>query len=346
MTQTTMELDQNPKSFYLAVDLEQVDDKSGEFRSLDEDESVCNSIDDRNGNNHGQPDFVLTQPIEFITSPDFKQPDADELILGSYADAACETHGNGKSSDLPKAPPGTPPYLASLYETPLLSPDQEYSLFRKMNYLKFCAERLRERIDLGNPQRNLIDRIGRLLSDALDVRNHIVRSNLRLVVSIAKTVVDQITSFEDAVSHGNVPLIRAVEIFDFERGTKFSTYATWAIRNSLYRATSRNRRERQRFVSCSEGFFESVHERRSSQRARETYIYGLRAAIDSMLVGLDRRDRKIVFDRFGLGGNDNPQRFREIAEGLNISTERVRQLLLRSIRRMGESVEAEAIELG
>ena len=285
---------------------------------------------------------ILAQKIEFIPSKAFEDTATAEEILQPMPGS----DNNGNSPVLTaKAPPGTPSYLAALYAIPLLTAEQERYLFRKMNYLKFRASVLRDQLDPNYPRKLLLNRIETLLSEAMAIRNQIVRANLRLVVSIAKTVIDRANGFEEMVSDGNLPLIRAAEIFDFERGTRFSTYATWAIRNSLYRATSRNRRIFKRFLTGSDGVFESIRDVRQSARAQERFHTDLRGAIQSMLSRLDSRDQAIVISRFGLDKSGRPRKFREIAEQLNISTERVRQLLARSLNQMHQAVDQESIEL-
>jgi RNA polymerase sigma factor (sigma-70 family) len=288
---------------------------------------------------------IVTHEIEYVYSRTFEAADAEETILGPYPDVTFEEDGSICPNDLPKAPAGTPPYLASLYAIPLLTHAQEQYLFRKMNFLKHRADQLRRRIDPDAPDTALMNQIEKLLQRALDVRNQIVRSNLRLVVSIAKNFVDSASAFDDAVSDGNVPLLRAVEIFDFDRGTRFSTYATWAVRNSLLRSTSRNRRQRSRYLTGRETAFESVADQRTSRYGREKYHRTLRAALDRAAHKLDPRDRKIVMARFGLGDEQRPRKFREIAESLNISAERVRQLLARSLNHMRQASESEVQDL-
>ena len=89
----------------------------------------------------------------------------------------------------PRVPSGLPPYLASLYEVPLLTREQEAHLFRKMNYLKYQARKLRETLDLDQPKLRLMDRIEKLYDESVATKNQIIRANLRLVVSIAKRYV-------------------------------------------------------------------------------------------------------------------------------------------------------------
>ncbi len=152
-----------------------------------------------------------------------------------------------------KPPAGLPTYLASLYDVQLLTREQEYHLFsRKMNFLKYQAAKLREQLDLSNPKSSLMDEIDRLYQASVDVKNQIVQANLRLVVSIAKRHVGGSDDFFGLISDGNMSLIRAVEKFDYARGNKFSTYASWAIMKNFARSIPDEYKHKDRFRTAGE----------------------------------------------------------------------------------------------
>lgn len=274
---------------------------------------------------------LLETEFEYVFSPEFERPDADDVMLA-------DTPGSG-SAPAVTAPSDAPPYLAELYRFPLLTREQEHHLFRKMNYLNYRAEQLRRKLRLKSPRKERVVEIERLRDEALAVRNHLVNSNLRLVVAIAKKLVDPANSLEELISDGNLPLIRAAEIFDFTRGTRFSTYATWAVRNGLFRTSKRNRKLRGRQRLQAEEWLETVPEPDGSVSEDVVVLKELQEGLKKGLKGLEPRDRRIVSARFGLGKSQEPQKFREIAEDLNLSTERVRQLLARSLTRLESAVD-------
>jgi RNA polymerase primary sigma factor/RNA polymerase sigma factor len=157
---------------------------------------------------------------------------------------------------------------------------------------------------------------------------------LRLVVSIAKTMSNAGDSLDDLISEGNIPLIRAAEIFDFTRGLRFSTYATWAIRNGLYRAIKRKRRRQQQVGGLDPAWSQELEDS-SPDDPFEEHSFS-QPQVDQCIERLDHRGQTIIQDRFGLSGKHPPAKFRELAEKLNLSSERVRQLLSRALGELKE----------
>jgi RNA polymerase primary sigma factor/RNA polymerase sigma factor len=235
-----------------------------------------------------------------------------------------------------RPPAGLPPYLASLYETPLLTPEQERHLFRKYNYLKYRAAKLREKLNPARPQVRLMDEIERLHREALATKNQIIQANLRLVVSIMKRYVTESDGTFELISDGNISLMRAVEKFDYSRGAKFSTYATWAIQRNNARRFADDIKRRIRFQTSQDealadspqAHFDPVQTERAHQERANR--------VARVLEQLDARDRRIIEGRYGLGGSLEAKTLKEVGDELGVSKERVRQLETRAMERLRE----------
>lgn len=263
---------------------------------------------------------ILEVKLDFIDHPSFDDPKAAAEILAPMPQPA-----DAKAARKAKAPKGLPPYLASLYEVPLLTREQEAHLFRKMNYLKSRAAKIRATLDPVRAKSADLDEIERLQEEALAVKNQIIRANLRLVVSIAKRHVGPNNNFFELVSDGNMSLIRAVEKFDFSRGNKFSTYASWAIMKNFARSIPEENYRRDRFVTGHEEMFESAADTRADEHEYESSLKRMQEAIQGMLGRLDERERRIIVSRFGLGGAVE-QTLEQLGRELGITKERVRQI--------------------
>jgi RNA polymerase primary sigma factor len=124
-------------------------------------------------------------------------------------------------------------YLQEIGRYPLLDAQQEVELAMQVEAGIRAEDRLGENVPRTTAERVLLERQVRLADRA---RQHLVVSNLRLVVSIAKKYIGRGLGLLDLIQEGNLGLIRAVEKFDYRRGFKFSTYATWWIRQAVTRA--------------------------------------------------------------------------------------------------------------
>jgi RNA polymerase primary sigma factor len=204
---------------------------------------------------------------------------------------------------------------------------------------------LRERLDPGAAKVTAMDEIERLQREALAVKNQIIRANLRLVVSIAKRHVSAAHNFDELVSDGNMSLIRAVEKFDFSRGFKFSTYASWAIMKNFARSIPEEHHQRDRFVTGHEEVFESAADRRSNETAYESQVKQMRSAIARILDKLDERERSIIVARFGLDEGGEPHTLEQVGNELGVTKERVRQLEMRAMGKLRQAADEEHIEL-
>lgn len=125
-------------------------------------------------------------------------------------------------------------YLQEIGETDLLSMDEEVWLATRMERGSFAAQRLAS----GNLTAEQIADLTADKDDGDKAREHLIQANLRLVVSVAKKYVGRGLSFLDLIQEGNIGLMKATDKFDYHRGFKFSTYATWWIRQAITRAIS------------------------------------------------------------------------------------------------------------
>ena len=250
----------------------------------------------------------------------------------------------GKAARKVRAPEGLPPYLADLYDAGLLNREQEAHLFRKMNYLKHKATHLRGAIDPDHARASDLDKIEALMAEALSVKNQIIKANLRLVVSIAKKHVNSGSDFFELISEGNMALIRAVEKFDYARGNKFSTYASWAIMNRFARAIPEEHTRRDRFVTGHEAMFEGAADTRSDEHEIEFAARRVRETVNGMLGKLDARERRVLESRYGLGGAAELT-LEQLGRELGITKERVRQIESRAQEKLRKIAGDEAMDL-
>jgi RNA polymerase primary sigma factor/RNA polymerase sigma factor len=245
---------------------------------------------------------------------------------------------------MPRLPSSLPPYLASLYEVPLLTREQEAHLFRKMNYLKYQASVLRAQLDLNRPKSRLMDQIEKLYDESIATTNQIIRANLRLVVSIAKRYVGPARDFFELVSDGNMSLIRAAEKFDVSRGNKFSTYASWALMKNFARTIPDALRHQDRFSTSYAEIFSTIADVRTDYYEQEAAQIQRESQVKGILDRLDERERQIVTARFGLIRGHEPLTLTQVGAAMGVTKERVRQLQVRAMGKLREAAEEARIE--
>lgn len=128
-------------------------------------------------------------------------------------------------------------YLKEIGKVPLLTAAEEIDLAMKIEAGVAATEELEKAEEEGRElERRERRRLSRVEQVGLDAKQQLIEANLRLVVSIAKRYVGRGMLFLDLIQEGNLGLIRAVEKFDYKKGFKFSTYATWWIRQAITRA--------------------------------------------------------------------------------------------------------------
>jgi RNA polymerase primary sigma factor len=276
-------------------------------------------------------------PLEYMPSDDFDSADAEQKIVAPLPEPE-------RATRRARIPSGLPSYLASLYEVSLLTAAQEAHLFRKYNYLKYRAANLRETLDEDRPSARTMSEIERLHQEAVGVKNQLVRANLRLVVSIAKKHVSSPEELFERISEGNISVMRAVEKFDYTRGFKFSTYATWAIKRNFIRAYGDRMRRIDRFRTSREELLDAAVEQRSNPYVELRAQDRREAEVSKILDCLTHRERDIIGRRFGLGRMSEGETFKQIGDDFGLSKERIRQIEQRALAKLREAAEQQRIE--
>src|SRR5262249_758788 len=145
-----------------------------------------------------------------------------------------------------------------------------------------------------------LKRIEDLQTEANKVKDLLINANMRLVVSIAKKHAGQTDNLWELISDGNVSLIRAVEKFDFGRGFKFSTYASWPIMKNFTRSIPDEKHRRERFVTGHEEVFDIAPDNRSDEHEILATQDRAKHNVNRLLQYLEPREREIIRMRAGL----------------------------------------------
>jgi len=145
-----------------------------------------------------------------------------------------------KDAELTTSADSVRAYLKQIGKVALLNAVQEVELAKRIEAGLYAAERLTSATELTDPKEPSATQLRRDLSwivrDGERAKNHLLEANLRLVVSQARRYTGRGMAFLDLIQEGNLGLIRAVDKFDYTKGYKFSTYATWWIRQAITRA--------------------------------------------------------------------------------------------------------------
>lgn len=243
-------------------------------------------------------DFLEHNNVDVLRISD--DDDDDEIILDDDDDVEVEkidlSVPDGVSVEDPVRM-----YLKEIGKVPLLSAEEEIELAKKMEAGNVAAEKmqiLKERVEQAEDESEkaeIREEIKALQLDydhGSDAKKRLAEANLRLVVSIAKRYVGRGMLFLDLIQEGNLGLIKAVEKFDYRKGYKFSTYATWWIRQAITRAIA----DQARTIRIPVHMVETINK-------------------------LIRVSRQLLQE---LGREPSPE---EIAEEMNMPVDRVREIL-------------------
>jgi RNA polymerase primary sigma factor len=297
---------------------------------------------------------LLEQPLDYIYHVSFDDPALEDVILAEMPGAE---EYEAKKRQM-KAPKDVPPELAHMYEVPLLNKEQEQHQFRKLNFLKHKASQVRRRLckdEIGDDGAYEVDttrvrisdlrRIEELQGEANVVKDMLISANMRLVANIAKRHAAQTDNFWELMSDGNMSLIRAVEKFDFSRGFKFSTYASWAIMKNFARSIPEEKHRRERFVTGHEDVFDAAPDVRTDEHEQLASTERATSCVNRLLEYLEPRERQIIRMRAGLDDGAKPMTLEEIGQQFGITKERVRQVNARAMKKLRDLVQDQHIDM-
>ena len=176
---------------------------------------------------------LLSAGIQY-TEENPTDDDVDEDLDLSDIDEEDDENGLGLSDDLSNIDTDDTIglYLKEVSRVPLLTADEEVELAQRIEKGRISREEL-ARVNV-TPERRM--ELRKNIEDSWNARDHLITANSRLVISVAKKYMGRGVPFLDLIQEGNIGLIRATKKFDYRRGHKFSTYATWWIRQAVTRA--------------------------------------------------------------------------------------------------------------
>jgi RNA polymerase sigma factor (sigma-70 family) len=293
--------------------------------------------------NQRRAKMLLARKIEFVASDEFLEQDAKDRILAGPLDKS-EPSVLRDTEPAKLTGSSISEYLHSLRDTPVLNREDEAELFRRYNYLKFLACQSRAGIKLSRVSGTMISQIESYLAQAEDIKRRIIEANLRLVVNIARKHTLSGSNLLDLVSEGNISLMHVVEKFDYSRGFRFSTFASWAIAKD-YAHKIPDQLDKTRKASLADIHREMRTEDAADFAAIERAHQSLAQVIKDNLTD---REQYVIMNRFGLVGPPIKKQTKtlvQIGEELNLSKERIRQIELLALQKLRQSLSPEEFEL-
>lgn len=275
--------------------------------------------------------------IRYVDSDEFKRRNAASRILTDPPEGN-PTRDQDRSDD------EIGYYLGITSELPLLTAEQEFFHFRRMNFLKRRAARAIAKLDPSRPSVPKVRAIVKDLEAADADRDFVIRHNLRLVIPLAHRCTSSRESIWDYISEGNEALMRAVNGFDYSRGFRFSTYATWAVRRSLHRLVGKKHRDNKRFVATEGTLFNHMENSADPEVEQLRRYNEAKDATNRLLRELDSRSREVLMLRYGLGRRKTPATLQEIGEQFGVSKERIRQIEIAALGKLTRIAQSEQLD--
>jgi len=281
---------------------------------------------------------ALSENVACVFNPVFNLPNAEQIILGKQLDPEVRV----LDSDPLSIPAGPQLAYNNRSNGYLLTREQEHDLFRRYNFLKCRMAALQEEIRDSRVRAGLVRRYERLRTAALRIRRILVRANMRLVVSVARRHVGRHCELANLISDGNLSLLKAIEKFDFSRGNKFSTYATWALMKNYAKSIPEENYTIDTFITGHDELLRTASgpSEEPGEKEREAR---LREMVRDMVRKLNDRERRIIMRRYGLEDGRRPATLDELGREFGLTKERIRQIEVKALRKLKLDVDEDII---
>jgi len=291
-------------------------------------------------------DFILSEKFKFWDTKEFKTKKGEILILSEIPNYE-KFIKNKKQADHPSLK-NVLPELKHFYEEPLLEKNQEFHLFRKMNFYKKKCKDFAKKYK-SKEKKEFFNLLKKHYGDYLSIRELIVKCNLRLSYQMFKHRKDFYgQNINDLLSDCFINIIKAVDGFDYTRGIKFSTYCTWCLLNNSIRDQNANKKF-ENFVATNleNTTFESSLDLKDEEII-ETYDKNESLSYDWNKIKIvletssNNRDYYILTQIFGIG--ENGVTIEQIGIKYDLTKERIRQIKERAIKRLQKARYSNALK--
>ncbi|MBN1788735.1 MAG: sigma-70 family RNA polymerase sigma factor [Sedimentisphaerales bacterium] len=285
---------------------------------------------------------LLSARIDYIPSIEFIGPDAESQILAKPVSVRRTPKGILDKAEI-NSDDDWHEFVDAIKKIPALNRQQEAELFRRYNFLKYSASELVKQLNLTEPCAKTAKKAEQYLTRAERIKNLIIEANIKLVVRIAGKHASA-TNFSDLISEGNIALMRAVEKFDYKKGFRFSTYASWVIARDFAKflpAAAQAEKDASSALSAAE----HLKTRPAGIELIETTRQSLEQVIEE---NLTEREQYIIRYHFGLTGSLVKKKFKtlkQIGNELGLSKERIRQIELLALGKLRQTLSPEEFEL-
>ncbi|MFW0797379.1 RNA polymerase sigma factor [Gordonia sp. CPCC 205515] len=215
----------------------EIDDDDDDDLTAEDDESDDDSEDDAESTPATAGASTAAKPADKAKDdePSEKDKSSGDFVWDEEESEALRQAR--KDAELTASADSVRAYLKQIGKVALLNAEEEVELAKRIEAGLFATERLRRMMESSEKLSTAAKRdLNWISRDGNRAKNHLLEANLRLVVSLAKRYTGRGMAFLDLIQEGNLGLIRAVEKFDYTKGYKFSTYATWWIRQAITRA--------------------------------------------------------------------------------------------------------------